>query len=344
MERKDIEEIRERVGCGAVLDTSGFAMDVKESTRRAVKFRRGGEIIIVTHDGQAWFDPLGDGKGDVFSLVVHLDGGGFVEAFDRVAGLVGFEPSGPVWSRASEKRSAVATVQERWASRRDPWPGSKTWHYLRSTRFVPAAILKGAITQGALRQGPYGSMWAAHVDEEGNICGWEERGPDWRGFATGGAKVLFRFGPSDAQRLCVTEAAIDAMSLAAIEGIREGTLYLSTGGGWSPNTDAALRHLVVRPDVQLVAATDANPQGEVYAHRLRELAEEAGGSWLRLRPPADDWNEVLKLQEKERRDMEKEKNGVPHSRRPHQGRLRPAAPALDPGGHDAGGPGDVMED
>lgn len=344
MKRRDIEEIREQVGCGAVLETSGFAIDVRESTRRAVKFRRGDEIVIVTHDGQGWFDPLSDGKGDVFSLVAHLDGGGFMEALDRVAGLIGFRSEEPAWVKAPPTKTATATIHDRWISRRNPWPSSETWRYLRFTRFVPARILKGAITQGILREGPYGSMWAGHTDEDGNVCGWEERGPDWRGFATGGAKVLFRLGRSGAHRLCVTEAAIDAMSLAAVEGMREGTLYLSTGGGWSPSTDAALRHLARHPDVQLVAATDANRQGEAYAHRLRELANLAGCDWLRLRPPAVDWNEVLKQQEEEKRERKTKKNGVPHSRRPHQGRLRPALPALDPGGHDAGGPGEVMED
>ena len=37
-------------------------------------------------------------------------------------------------------------------------------------------------------------MWAAHTDAAGIVTGWEERGPEWRGFATGGAKVLFRLG------------------------------------------------------------------------------------------------------------------------------------------------------
>jgi hypothetical protein len=187
-------------------------------------------------------------------------------------------------------------------------------------------------------------MWAAHTDDVGNLSGWESRGPEWRGFATGGSKVLFRFGRRDATRLCVTEAAIDAMSLAAIEGIRDGTLYLSTGGGWAPSTVEALHQLTSDVDVQLIAATDGNAQGDVYADRLRALAEHVGCSWLRLRPPADDWNEVLKSQAKERTERRTEKSGVPHSRQPHQGRLRPAAPALDPAGQDAGGPEAVMKD
>jgi CHAT domain-containing protein len=51
-----------------------------------------------------------------------------------------------------------------------------------------------------LREGPYGSMWAAHLDESGSVTGWEERGPDWRGFSTGGTKTLFQLGSTDAMR------------------------------------------------------------------------------------------------------------------------------------------------
>ncbi|MBB4189021.1 hypothetical protein GGE07_005700 [Sinorhizobium terangae] len=310
--------MRERVTCSAVLETSGFAIDVRESTRRAVKFRRGSQIVIVTHEGRGWFDPLSDSKGDIFSLVAHLDGVGFVEGVERIAALVSFQPSESAWRKLPPHRTIVTSSADRWAPRKSPVPGSGVWRYLRWERSLPAATIRRAISQGVLREGPYGSMWAAHTDETGNVTGWEERGPDWRGFATGGAKVLFRLGSSQASRLCVTEAAIDAMSLAAIEGMREGTLYLSTGGGWSPMTEAALRMLTVRPAVQLVAATDANSQGDAYAQRLRVVAEEMGCDWLRLRPPVDDWNDVLKQRENEKRKR-KEGRDVPHARSARQG-------------------------
>lgn len=317
MKREEIEELRNRVSCNAVLETTGFAVDIKESTRRAVKFRRGGDIIIVTHEGRGWFDPLGDGKGDIFSLVAHLHGVGFIEGLERIATLVGFQPSEPLWRKPPEHRQIVDTAPVRWASRGKPAPGSRSWRYLRWERSLPAAVIRMAINAGVLREGPHGSMWAAHMDETGVVVGWEERGPDWRGFARGGTKVLFRLGPVAALRLCVTEAAIDAMSLAAIEGTREGTLYLSTGGGWSPATDAVLRILAARPEARLIAATDANAQGEAYSERLRALAEELGCEWLRLRPPADDWNEVLTQSEGEKRRRRKE--DVPHARSARQG-------------------------
>ena len=136
-------------------------------------------------------------------------------------------------------------------------------------------------------------MWAAHSDSAGALTGWEERGPAWRGFASDGAKELFRFGPARSERICITEATIDAMSLAAIEIHRSDSLYVSTGGGWSPATDRAIRNLAKRANARLVAATDNNRQGDVYADRVRAIAAEASVQYARSRPCAGDWNEDL---------------------------------------------------
>ncbi len=317
MEKAELEELKDKVPCAAVLERAGFALDVKESTRKAMKYRREASIIIVIHEGKGWFDPLGDGKGDVFRLVEHLEGVPFIDAMNDVAGLVGFVPSEPVWQRESREREPDLSIPERWQARRKPWRGSATWRYLAEARRLPERIIRAAISANVLREGPRGSMWAAHLDEGGAVTGWEERGPDWRGFATGGAKVLFRLGTPDAQRLCVTEAAIDAMSLAALEDLRADTLYLSTGGGWSPATDAAIRARASKTQVKLVAATDNNTQGDVYAGRLLAMAEESGCSAERLRPAADDWNADLKMRTEG--GEKPEANRVPHARRSPQG-------------------------
>lgn len=320
MEKRDIEDLRDRVPCAVVLGQASFAVDVKESTRRAVKYRRGAEIIIVIHQGRGWFDPLSDAKGDVFGLVEHLDSVSFVESLNQVAALVGFAVDEPLWTQSPREYTPADAIPERWAKRRKPWRGSMTWRYLRIERCLPEAIIHTAIRDDVLREGPQGSMWAAHVNDHGAITGWEERGPDWRGFSTGGSKLLFRFGAVNALRLCVTEAAIDAMSLAAFEGLREGSLYLSTGGGWSPTTDAAMRGLAARPGTQLVAATDANSQGETFAARLRDIADRAGCNWLRLKPPAEDWNDALRARENEKKERRgTRRGGQPHARRPRQG-------------------------
>jgi hypothetical protein len=298
MERKDLEDLRDKVSCSAVLETDGWKMDRKESSKGAVKYRRGvGEIVIVTHHGKGWFDPMSDAKGDVFSLSEHLGSFGFVEALEQVSELVGFVPLQPVWKKPFRDKT-VSCVTTRWNVRIRVNPSSATWRYLNKVRCIPRDILFRAIAQDCIREGPYGSLWAAHKDASGTVTGWEERGPQWRGFATGGSKRLFRFGAPNPRRLCVTEAAIDALSLAAIEAtcaqfIAE-TIYVSTGGGWSPNTDALLRDYAQTPGLLLIAATDRNRQGETYAERLRLIAQEAGCRFSRLMPQSEDWNEDLK--------------------------------------------------
>jgi hypothetical protein len=299
MEKREIEELRDKVSCAALLESDGWKLDRKESTRRALKYRRDeGRIVIVIHAGRGWFDPLSDAKGDVFGLAEHLGADGFVSAAAHVADHVGFVFSQPEWVRPV-RVVVLRSLESRWNSRRRLASGSSSWLYLAGDRALPSAILRHAVESDLLREGPKGSMWARHTDDGGVTVGWKERGPQWRGFATGGAKTLFRLGAPDARRFAVTEAAIDAMSLAAIEALRGDTLYLSTGGGWSPITEAALGALAARPGAELVAATDNNAQGESFARRLREIAENAGCAWRRSTPSADDWNEQLKTKTRE---------------------------------------------
>jgi len=293
MKRNELEELKARVPCAAVLDKAGFAIDLQQSTGKAVKYRRGDAIVIVIHAGQGWFDPLSEAKGDVFSLVGHLDGVPFADALDHVASLLGYTPKDPAFPRRPRTPAQILSVAERWARRRRPWPGSMAWRYLRDERGLPDVVIRAAAHDDLLREGPLGSMWAAHRDEAGAITGWEERGADWRGFATGGSKLLFRFGRGDAPRLCVTEAAIDAMSLAGLEHARPDSLYLSTGGGWSPATDPAIRTRAAGVGARLVAATDNNRQGEIYADRLKAMARAIGCGFERLRPIRLDWNAEL---------------------------------------------------
>ena len=72
----ELELFRQTVNCATVLErmVGGWKLDVRESTKRALKYRRDrGEIIIVNHDGHGWWDATGSAKGDVFNLVQHLD-------------------------------------------------------------------------------------------------------------------------------------------------------------------------------------------------------------------------------------------------------------------------------
>ena len=74
----ELDELRAGVSCAVLLERHPppWQLDKRESTRRCLKYRRGeGEIILVTHEGRGWWDPGSTAKGDVFSLVQHLEPG-----------------------------------------------------------------------------------------------------------------------------------------------------------------------------------------------------------------------------------------------------------------------------
>ena len=96
------------------------------------------------------------------------------------------------------------------------------------------------------------------------------------------------------------EAAIDALSLAAIEQCRPDTLYAATAGGMGPQTVTALKHLLRDlaggPAGLLIAATDADTAGRRHSARLEALAVEAGVRFEAILPPdgLNDWNDVVR--------------------------------------------------
>jgi hypothetical protein len=100
-------------------------------------------------------------------------------------------------------------------------------------------------------------------------------------------------------RVTVCEAAIDAPSLAALEGMRGNTLYAATAGGMGPATVAALLELLEalagNPAAMLVAATLADSAGRRLAEQLAEIAAGAGIAFAAPLPPDrfNEWSDAL---------------------------------------------------
>jgi hypothetical protein len=301
----EIEWLKAEVSCAALLERRPpvWRLDSAESTRSSLKYRRGeGEIVIVNHDGRGWWDPLSEAKDDIFTLVQHLDPGlNFGDARRMLRGFVGIAPAFPAALRERRTRASHLPVDTRWERRRPLSRGSPAWRYLTEQRGLPETILVSARATDAVREGPRGSAWFAHRDGAGFLTGIEMRGSDYRNFSAGGDKTLFRLpgGPGPLTRVAVCEAAIDAMSLAAIERCRSDTLYAATAGGMGPETVVALQQLLqvlsADPAGMLVAATDADTAGRRYAARLAALATEATVRFAAILPPdgLNDWNDAL---------------------------------------------------
>jgi hypothetical protein len=300
----ELDLFRTTISCATLLEllTPTWRLDRRGSTRRALKYRRGrGEILIVNHDGRGWWDPLSTAKGDIFDLVQFLDPGlSFGQVRQVLRPFVGVSPTFPNALRPSRRATQDRPLADRWQARSRLRQGSPTWCYLTDERRLSLGVLAAADEADAVREGPYGSAWFAHRDERGTVTHIEIRGANFKGSVRGGHKTLFRLaGGQQPRRLAVTEAPIDALSLAALEALRVDTLYVATGGGMGPGTLEALGRelawIATFPNALMDGATDANAAGERYAARHAEMAAAAGVAFARLTPTIGvDWNDVLK--------------------------------------------------
>ncbi len=307
---EEIERLRAAVSCATVLErlASGWTLDRRESSRRALKYRRAsGEVVIVNHDGRGWWDPHklpseASARGDVFSLVQRLDPTlNFGQARQALWSLVGIAPTFPAVTRPRRGTAELPLPSLRWQAQRRLRRGSSTWRYLTAKRRLPTAVLEMAAAFDAVREGPHGSAWFAHRANDGQVTGIEMRGPRYRSFTANSTKSLFRVSASKGiiTRLVVAEAPIDVLSFAALERIRADTLYVATGGGMGPGTLAALEGLLAelapRASARMVVATDADKAGERYAMQLSAMAAGAGVAPERAQPPdgLKDWNDAV---------------------------------------------------
>lgn len=156
-----------------------------------------------------------------------------------------------------------------------------------------------------VRCGAFGGIYFSHRNTEtGDIQGFEQR---WEKdgkantarFAKGGLKTVCVLGnPETARRLVVFEGGLDALALAEIEG-RDDTLYVSTGGGFGPKTEAAI--LKLAKGRQALSGFDNDATGKVLHQKLKNFLPAV----QRLAPPSriegasktcKDWLDVLNAQ------------------------------------------------
>jgi hypothetical protein len=156
----ELELFRSSVNGAAVLESmsKGWKLDTRQSTRRALKYRRGeGEILIINHDGRGWLDPVSQAKGDDFDLVHHLDPSlNFGHVRRVLRPVVDVAPSRPAAPCDEKGRGVIRSIPERFNRRPLLRRGSNAWQYLTGPLALPAAQVDDAATQDAIREGPHG--------------------------------------------------------------------------------------------------------------------------------------------------------------------------------------------
>ena len=261
MRDPEIEELRDKGHCAVVLGAYTAALDARSGRRApsfSLKYRRGkGEILIVSHGGRGWWgsDQRRQGRCVQPRPTAWSRGSTSVMSESACANFAGLSPSFPIAERAGAPQSFFWT---------DPspnvgligrpcgriWP---TWRYLARKRFLSIGDHRGGFRGRRPGGGPRPQA-AQRLVRSFQRRGF--RSPTSQTFAGRLTKASFppaalrspssacphRFNPS--RGLVLAEAAIDALSLAAIEKSRADTLYAASGGGMGLGTIAALEALL----------------------------------------------------------------------------------------------------
>jgi len=254
-------------------------------------------------------------SGSIFDFVMHREHCGFAQALDilRNRGGIPFPavqpPAIPRPRPIPRDRAALAAQWQRMR----PYSGG----YLEGRGLDAATI---ALAADRLRTDERGNTVFRHDDRDG-LTGWEVKNRGFTGFAAGGRKALFacRTGitrEAEPPRVAVAESALDVLSFH--QANPAPALLLSFAGGLSPEQEALLRQTLTRyPAAEIVAATDADEQGEAFAALILAHRPDAA----RARPPTGkDWNDAL-------RPPEARQEAGAASRRPSSPQSRRGPPA-----------------
>lgn len=272
MKRVDIAIIAAMGGWADVSRTHPDSADAGGVRYRI--FQKGQDTIKASLVDGKWFwtsNKLGE-SGSVIDLWLHDNPGtslGMARAlFRKILGLV------PTPAPVSEPARAPAI--------RDHTNARQRWEEAPHLSLGPAYAQASGISRDTLirfpdqvRVGSFGDIYFAHRNPDtGDIQGFEQcwekdSGKNVARFAKGGLKTVNVLGdPETAIRLIVVESGLEALALAEIEA-RQDTIYVSTGGGFGPQTEVALLRLAAGK--ALLSGFDNDEPGENLDKKLRAL-------------------------------------------------------------------------
>jgi hypothetical protein len=224
---------------------------------------------------------LDRGGGGAIDLVMHVRQVGFGQALEWLEQRFGSGTSLP----------AQATPQTRSLALPPPVTGNwlRVRQYLVEERKLPATLLEPLVQSGALYADARANAVFLLLDTAACAVGAELRGTTalaWRGLAPGSRKDqgFFSVPATTGHAIVLCESAIDALSCHALH---PDCRCLSTSGA---RPDPAWLPALIAQGLPIYCGFDADPTGDAVAQRMHALHS----SILRLRPPAKDWNDLLR--------------------------------------------------
>lgn len=304
----ELEQFKQEIDLRVLAAEFGYWIDAKASSQSGTVMRdaAGGKIRIAKGtDGHFVYwnaHDTGD-AGSCVDFVQRRTDDNLGQVRRRLRPLVGVsslpasrEASGPLPALRPIERD-IAAIQRQVDAMR---PLDRGRHdYLNNERRLPATLLADARFAGRIRVDDRSNAVFVHVNRSG-VCGYELKNAGWTGFSSGGAKGLWASAvrPDD-HRLVIAEAAIDALSYAALHGF-DRTRFVSLAGQVSPEQVELVRGAIEKmPAGEVVLAMDNDAGGDALVDQFVEVFEMVARQDLAVRPDRpshrdSDWNDELR--------------------------------------------------
>jgi hypothetical protein len=224
------------------------------------------------------------GGGGAIDLVMHVEQLGFGRALQWLEDRFGARPLVAPVAHSPPRRFSL------------PPPALHHWlrveRYLVEQRQLPCSLLTPLAQAGILYADARANAVFLLGDSPATAVGAELRGTmpalPWRGLAPGSRKDhgFFSVSPASPRAIVLCESAIDALSCHLLHPTFR---CLSTSGA---RPDPAWLRLLLAQSTPVLCGFDADPTGDAMAQRMIQLHPATA----RLRPPAKDWNDALRLQ------------------------------------------------
>ena len=293
----ELDDFKTNINLTEFAASCGFARDPVKSCKTSTVMRHpNGDKIIIGKKGAHWtyYSVAGNtGKGSIIDFVQQREGGTLGDARKRLREW-GDQPRPQVPDHLFSKKLEPSII--------DLEQVARDWEKARSTSAIPCLTLRGITREylglrrfaEAFKIDQRNNALFPHYNKKG-LCGFEVKNKGFTGFSKGGVKGLWfsRCLVGD-NVLVLSETAIDSIS-HAIMNPNPKARYFSTGGTLNPEQPALIRAAMERmPEGStILLAFDADKAGDKLAEEVTALAPSSV-KVKRDRPPAKDWNKVLK--------------------------------------------------
>lgn len=295
----DLESIK-RADLRDYASRMGYMIDKRESYRSGTVMRLNGDKIVVQRkpEGHWTYWSVRDEKdhGTAIDFCIRRTGKPLGEAINELREWLCLPPqvaNGHLPNVEPIAKDRVA-VEFEWNAMKI----ARRHSYLEKERGIPALVFGEYWRfRGLVRNDKYGNTCFAHFDDEG-LCGYEIRGPKFKGFAKGATKGIFRSKrAANDTRLIVCESGIEDLSICTLTDDGR-TRYASMAGQFSEAQRELLQREIQRlGSGEVVAAMNADDAGRKLGDRVRDEVERShipNIVFTRYEPKGcKDWNDVL---------------------------------------------------